>query len=173
MSETSRIIQLFRERTSKEFLVASLCTPFQEEELANQLFEVFESVCTRTSYKEEAETTLDDNTSDNEIDECENVDELPDDPDYEQEEEEKQVFESFSLSYMKRALAYYDAINPKTGKRSHTWKSVQNKCKRVTHQYYMARLQDYVEQSGTKKEKIDLLNDYAYNNFERARDLLC
>ena len=111
MSETSRMIQLFRERTSKKFLVASSLTPFQEGELANQLFEVFESVCTSTSYNEEAETTLDDNTSDNEIDECEDVDELPDDPDYEQKEEEKQVFESFSLLYMKRALAYYDAIN--------------------------------------------------------------
>ena len=99
MSETCRMIQLFRERTSKEFLAASSLTPFQEEELANQLFEVFESVCTSTSYNEETETTLYDNTSDSEIDECEDVDELPDDPDYEQEEEEKQVFESFSLSY--------------------------------------------------------------------------
>ena len=163
---------MFRERTSKEFLVASSLIPFQEE-LANQLFEVFGSVCTSTSYNEEAETTLDDNTSDNETDECEDVDELPDDPDYEQEEEEKQMFESSSLSYMKQVLAYYDAINPKTGKRSHTWKSVQNKVKPVTHQYYMARFRDYVEQSGTKKEKIDSLNDYGYNNLERARDLLC
>ena len=37
----------------------------------------------------------------------------------------------------------------------------------------MVGFRDYVEQSGTKKEKIDSLNDYAYNNFERARDLLC
>ena len=74
---------------------------------------------------------------------------------------------------MERALAFYDAINPKTGKRSHTWKSVQNKFKRITHQYYMARFRDYVEQGGTKKEKIDLLNDYVYKNFEHARDLLC
>ena len=74
---------------------------------------------------------------------------------------------------MKRALAYYDAMNPKTGKQSHTWKSVQNKFKRVTRQYYMARFRDYVKQSGTKKEKIDLLNDYVYNNFEHARDPLC
>ena len=74
---------------------------------------------------------------------------------------------------MKRALADNDAINPKTGKRSHAWKSVQNKFKRVTHQYYMVHFRDYVEQSSTKKEKIDLLNDYVYNNFERVRDFLC
>ena len=85
---------------------------------------------------------------------------------------ETPVFESFSLSYMKRALDYYDAINPKTGKRSHTWKSVQNKFQRIPHQSYMARFRDYVEQGGTKIENIDSLNDYVYNNFEQARNLL-
>ena len=37
----------------------------------------------------------------------------------------------------------------------------------------MARFRDYVEQGGTKIEKIDSLNDYVYNNFEQARNLLC
>ena len=135
MSETIRIIQLFRERTSKELLVASSLTLFQEEELVNQLFEVFESVCTSTSYNEEAETTLDDNTSDNKIDECEKM--LMN---YlmikimNKKRKRNKVFESFSLSCMTRALPYYDAINPKTGKRSHMWKSGQNKFERVTHQ---------------------------------------
>jgi hypothetical protein len=54
---------------------------------------------------------------------------------------------------MKRALAYYDAINPKTGKRSHTWKSVQNKFKRISHQTYMARFRDYVGKVVQRKKK--------------------
>ena len=82
------------------------------------------------------------------------------------------MFESFSLSYMKRALNYYDAINPKTGKRSHTWKSVQNRFQRNSHQSYMARFRHYAEQGGTTIEKIDSLNDYVYSNFEQARNLL-
>ena len=82
------------------------------------------------------------------------------------------MFESFSLSYMKRALDYYDTMNPKTGKRSHTWKSIQNKFQKISHQSYMACFRDYVEQAGTKIETIDSLNDYVYNNFEQARNLL-
>ncbi|CAF3115645.1 unnamed protein product [Rotaria sp. Silwood2] len=82
MSEVNRIIQLFQERTSKELPVSSSLTPFQEEELANQLFDVFESIWTGTSYNQEDETTLDHNTSDNETDECEHEpDEPSDDPD--------------------------------------------------------------------------------------------
>jgi hypothetical protein len=173
MDEVNRIIQLFRDRTSKELSVSSSLIPYQQEELANQLFNVFQSIWTSTSYNQEDETTLDYNTSDDETDECdEEPDEPSDDPTYEEKDEEKPVLDSFSLSYMKRALAYYDAINPKTGQRSHTWKSVQNKFKRITHQSYMARFRDYVEQGGTKKQKIDLVDDYVYNNFERARDHL-
>jgi hypothetical protein len=173
MDEINRIIQLFRERSFKELSTSSSLNPSQQEEIANHLFNVFESIWTSTSYDQEEETTLDYNTSDDESDDCdEDVDEPSDDPTYEEKNEVKSALESFSLSYMKRALAYYDAINPKTGKRSHTWKSVQNKFKRITHQSYMARFRDYVEQGGTTKEKINLVNDYVYNNFERARDQL-
>ncbi|CAF4647863.1 unnamed protein product, partial [Rotaria sp. Silwood2] len=128
MGEVNQIIQLFRERTSKELPVSSSLSPFQEEELANQLFDVFQSIWTSTSYNQEDETTLDHNKSDNETDECKDEpDNASDDPDYDEKDEEKPVFEPFSLSYMKRALAYYDAINPETGKRSYTWKSVVTK----------------------------------------------
>ncbi|CAF2380056.1 unnamed protein product [Rotaria sp. Silwood2] len=117
MGEVNQIIQLFRERTSKELPVSSSLSSFQEEELANQLFDVFQSIWTSTSYNQEGETTLDHNTSGNETDECKDEpDNASDDPDYDEKDEEKPVFEPFSLSYMKRALAYYDAINPKTGK---------------------------------------------------------
>jgi len=36
----------------------------------------------------------------------------------------------------------------------------------------MARFREYVEKEGTKYQKIDLLKDYVYGNFQRARDLL-
>ncbi|CAF4131791.1 unnamed protein product [Rotaria sp. Silwood2] len=173
MAEVHRITQLLRERASKNLPAQSTLTALQEEELADQLFNVFESIWTSTTYNEEDETTLDNNTSDNEIDDCkDDSDERSDDPDY-KEDDEKPVFESFTMSYMTRALDYYHEINPKTGKRSHSWKSIQYKFRRITHQSYMARFRDYVEQKGIKKQKIDILADHVYNNFERARDLLC
>ena len=116
MDEATRIMQLFRERISTKLPVLSSLTPFQEEELADQLFDVYKSVRTSTSYDYEDETTLDHNISDTEIDGCEeDPDNASHDQDYEEKDEEL-VFESFSLSYMKRALDYYDAINPKSRK---------------------------------------------------------
>ena len=167
MSEVKRIMELFQERPREELPASSSLTHIQENEIADQLFNVFESIWTSTSYNEENEITLDHNTMDNEIEECE------EDLDYEAKDEETPVFESFSLSYMKRALDYYDAINPKTGKRSHTWRNVQNKFRRIKDQSYMSRFRDYIEKGGTKKQKVDSVDDYVYNNFERARDLLC
>ncbi|CAF1202220.1 unnamed protein product [Adineta ricciae] len=148
MSEINRIMKLFQERTRKELPASSSLTHIQENEIADQLFNVFESIWTSTSYNEENEITLDHNTMDNEIEECE------EDLDYEAKDEENPVFESFSLSYMKRALDYYDAINPKTGKRSHTWRNVQNKFRRIKDQSYMSRVRDYIEKGGTKKQKV-------------------
>ena len=167
MSEVNRIMELFQEQARKELPASSSLTHIQENEIADQLFNVFESIWTSTSYNEENEITVDHNTMDNEIEECE------EDLDYEAKDEETPVFESFSLSYMKRALDYYDAINPKTGKRSHTWRNVQNKFRRIKDQSYMSRFRDYIEKGGTKKQKVDSVDDYVYNNFERARDLLC
>ena len=172
MDVANRIIQLFQERTSNELPVSLSFTRIQEE-LANELFEVFESILTSTSYNHEDKTTLDYKTSDDEtVQSEEGFDASSNDPDYEEKDDETPVFESFSLSYMKRALGYYHTIKPKTVKRSHTWESVQNKFKRISHQSYMGRFRDYVEQGETKEEKIDSLNDYVYSNFEQDRNLL-
>ncbi|CAF1687741.1 unnamed protein product, partial [Adineta ricciae] len=43
MSEINRIMELFQERTPKELPVSSSLTYVQENEMADQLFNVFES----------------------------------------------------------------------------------------------------------------------------------
>jgi hypothetical protein len=37
----------------------------------------------------------------------------------------------------------------------------------------MTRFRQYVEQEGTKKQKVDSVDDFVYEKFERARDLFC
>ncbi|CAF5142093.1 unnamed protein product, partial [Rotaria sp. Silwood1] len=92
MGEADRIIELFQERASNELPISSSLTSVQEEELANQLFDVFESIWTSTSYNQEDETTLDHNASDNETDECEeDFDESSNEPDYEEKDEKPPV----------------------------------------------------------------------------------
>jgi hypothetical protein len=96
MDEVKRIMQLFRERSSKELLVSSSLAPSQQEELASQRFDVFESIRTSASYNQDDETTLDYNTLDDETDDCdEDADESSDDPTYEENDEAKTVLESF------------------------------------------------------------------------------
>jgi hypothetical protein len=102
----------------------------------------------------EHETTLDYAIPDSELDGCEvDPDDCHEDVDYDEEDTEPKVFEDFSLSYMKRALEFYDAINPKTGQRKHTWKNVKHHFRRIPYQYYMARFRKYLEEEGTKKQK--------------------
>lgn len=174
MNTVNRIALSFQKRASEKYSDFRSLSSVQDEELADQLFNIFESICTSTSYEQEDETTLDYETADNEYDEYqEDSDAQIEDAEYEEGNDQKSVFETFSVSYMQRALDYYDAINPKTGKRAHTWKSVQHTFKRIPHQSYMARFREYVEKGGTNKEKLESLENRVYNSFERARDLLC
>ena len=73
---------------------------------------------------------------------------------------------------MKRAIEFYDDIDQKTGKRKHSWKNVKYEFRRIPYQYYLARFRTYIEESGTKKQKIDFVEDFVYDKFERACELL-
>lgn len=159
MNTVNRIALSVQKRASEKFSDLRSLTLLQEEELADQLFNIFESVCTSTSY---------------EHDECqEELDTDTEDAEHEEDNNQKSVFESFSLSYMQQALEYYNVTNSKTGKRIHTWKSVQHKFRRIPHQSYMARFREYVEKRGTNKEKLESLENRVYSSVDRARDLLC
>ena len=174
MSAASRITQLLMNKVSQQLPKSLSTTIVHEEEVATHLLEILESILTSDSYTHAYQTTLDYSTPDSELDGCEvDPDDPLHDPDYEEEDTETPIFESFSFSYMKRALEFYDAINPKTGKRQHTWTNVKHRFQRIPYQYYMARFRKYVEQEGTKKQKVDSVDDFVYDKFECARDLFC
>jgi len=174
MSATDKIIQLLTAEASQQL---SNCLPssvVHEEEVAIHLLGILESILTSDSYNHEYETTLDYSTLDSEFDGCEaDSDDFYQDPDYEEEDTKPKVFKNFTLSYMKQALEFYDAINPITGKRKHIWKNVKHHFQRIPYQYYMARFRKYVEEEKTKKQKVDSVDDFVDDKFERARDLLC
>ena len=66
---------------------------------------------------------------------------------------------------MKRAIEFYDDIDQKTGKRKHSWKNVKHQFRRIPYQYYLTRFRTYIEESGTKKQKIDSVEDFVYDKF--------
>ena len=67
---------------------------------------------------------------------------------------------------MKRAIEFYDDIDEKTSERKHSWKNVKHRFRRIPYQYYLARFRTYIEESGTKKQKIDSVEDFVYDKFE-------
>lgn len=150
----------------------------RESEVADVLFDVLESIINSSSYNLEIETTLDHGSDEDEIiDETENEDDEVDDlldPDYlgedEDEDEESTLHKKFSLEYMSRAVNFYDEVNPKTGQRKRRWSTVKHQFKGIPHQSYIARFRHYLEKHGTKKQKIDKIDDYVFDLFERARD---
>ena len=174
MSTASNVGQLFLDKVCQQ-LPASLSTKVvDEEEVATHLREMLVSILTSHSYTHENQTTLDYSTPNSEFDGCvEDPDNPSQDPDYEEDDRETPVFECFSLSYMKRALEYYDDVNPKTGKSRHTWNNVKHQFQRIPYQYYLHNFCKYVEHGGTKKQKVDSVDDFVYHKFEYARDLLC
>ena len=173
MSTASRIIQLLNDRVSQEPLGRISMSDGHESEIASQMFDALKSILTSSSYDHEYATTLDYSTPDTEIDGCE---EDPDEPitdqDYEEEDSETPVYESFSFGYMKPAIEFYDDIDQKTGKLKPSWKNVKHQFRRIPYQYYLARFRTYIKESGTKKHKIDSVEDFVYDKFERARELL-
>ncbi|CAF1179697.1 unnamed protein product [Didymodactylos carnosus] len=76
---------------------------------------------------------------------------------------------NFSLDYMKKIVEYYDARDL-NGRRRHTWKSTQHRFKSIPHRQHIARFRHYIDQHGTKTEKIQTVDDFVYEKFEEARD---
>ncbi|CAF1461217.1 unnamed protein product [Adineta ricciae] len=148
----------------------------RECEVADLLCSVLESITSSHSHTFEVETTLDHELVDNElIDdvECEDTAEEASDPNWndenEDENEEKALCKRFSLDYMTKAVEFYDEINPQTGKRKRRWETVKHKFRRIPHQIYLSRFRRYLEKHGTKKQKLDKIDDYVFDMFERAR----
>ena len=78
------------------------------------MLDALKSVLTSSSYGHQYATTLGYSGPDTEIYGCE---EDPDEPitdqDYEEEDSETCIYESFSFGYMKRAIEFYDDIDQK------------------------------------------------------------
>ncbi|CAF2847958.1 unnamed protein product [Rotaria sp. Silwood2] len=145
-----------------------------EEQIVSHLFDILESLVNSSDFNVHVETTLDysssiDSDNDDEGSD-ESSDNLTDDSDYEEQQTTTRYgLENFALDYMQRALEYYDAIDPKTQKRIHTFKGLRSRFPCVTHQAYLSRFRTYLQNNGTKQQKIDCINDHVYEKFENAR----
>ncbi|CAF2859243.1 unnamed protein product [Rotaria sp. Silwood2] len=135
---------------------------------------MIDDVCHCTSYEIESDTILDyddeEEFGDFEDEDTDSADESVD-PGFDESAEDKNMTTraNFSLEYMKKVIDYYDARDSK-GRKKHTWKSTQYRFKSVLHRQYITRFRHYIEQHGTKREKLQIIDDFVYDVFEEARE---
>jgi hypothetical protein len=185
MINTANVVKIFADRASNlSSTVANSGTSAtavtnREYEVADLLCSVLESITSSHSHTFEVETTLDHELTDDELiddAECEDADDETSDPNWndpdedEDEDEEKTLRKQFSLEYMAKAIKFYDEINPQTGKRKRRWATVKHNFQRIPHQVYLSRFRRYLERHGTKKQKLDKIDDHVFDMFERARE---
>ena len=66
-------------------------------------------------------------------------------------------------------VEFYDARDS-AGRKRHTWKSTKHRFGTVPHQQYITRFRHYIEQQGTKRAKLQIIDDFVYDKFEEARE---
>ncbi|CAF2069214.1 unnamed protein product [Rotaria magnacalcarata] len=126
----------------------------REQEIINSLLKMIDDACNSTSYQIESNTTLDyddeEQYGDFEDDDTDSADDNID-PGFDEsaEGDNMMTHANFNLEFMKKVIDYYDARDQKE---------------------YIARFRHYIEQHGTKREKLQLIDDFVYDMFEEARE---
>jgi DNA-binding ferritin-like protein (Dps family) len=176
------VMKIFSDRAStllpsgfSESTTTSNIITNREYEVGELLCGVLESVINSHSHTVDIETTLDHEALESElIDEMKHENEVEEalNPEWsdEGEDEDKAFCKEFSLEYMTRAVNFYDEVNPNTGKRKRRWDTVKHNFQRIPHQNYIARFRDYLERFGTKKQKLEKIDDHVFDMFEHARE---
>jgi hypothetical protein len=62
------------------------------------------------------------------------------------------------------------AVDPDWNGDKRRWETVKHHFRRIPHQNYLAQFRHYLEKHGTKKQKLDKIDDHTFDMFERARE---
>ena len=84
-------------------------------------------------------------------------------------DQQHNALHQFSFEYMKKAVDFYDEVNEETGKKKHAWESFQHCFQNVRNRKYIERFRKYLENGGTKKQKLDEIDKHTYEKFKEAR----
>ncbi|CAF3401617.1 unnamed protein product, partial [Rotaria sp. Silwood2] len=150
-------------------LNSTSCISQKEREVAQHLSETITKLNECKIFEFEVETTLGvgetSNEYENEDDKNtfydDNSSEADDEWESKENERERHDLSDYSLEYMKEVVAYADAKDS-SGKRRRAWKSVHEKYKRIPAQTYISRFRKYLEQQGTKRQKIQKVDEMVF-----------
>lgn len=147
----------------------------RDEAVATQLYEHLVLIVQSSEYRFENEQTLDfirDRRSRYCLDESDSEDrvEVETDSDYDENDDAKNLSDTFSFEYMKKAISYYDEQDTDTGKKKHSWKSFHHSFKSIPDRKCLSRIRKYVASHGTKRMKLNEIVNFTYTQFEKARE---
>jgi hypothetical protein len=151
--------------------------PSQEErEIAQHLAEIINFLCNRKQFEYEEETTLDFyyDQHDNDGDETEEEEDSESESgsDYEVENdvnEQHHQLSNYSIEFMQQVVDFADEIN-ESGKRCRTWKSIHHRFRTLPNQGYISRFRKYLEQRGTRQQKLQEMDKVVYQKLIEARE---
>ncbi|CAF3871051.1 unnamed protein product, partial [Rotaria sp. Silwood1] len=158
-------------------LNSTSCVSQKEREVAQHFCETITKLNECKIFEFEEETTLDVGETSNEYENEDDKNTFYDDNssgaddewDSKDNERERHDLSDYSLEYMKEVVAYTDAKDS-SGKRRRSWKSVHEKYKRIPAQTYISRFRKYLEQQGTKRQKIQKVDEMVFQMFVEARE---
>ena len=176
MINPKNVVQLLGKYVLKipRSIVRSSDPTVRDEDVSKQLYECLLSILNSTEYHFENQDTLDYSYDIDQLigaDENDTDEEDPQDTDYKEEEEEEgnSLLHQFSVDYMKKVVFYYDEVNPRTGKKKHSWRALQHTFKSVKSRNYIERFRKYITTGGTKKQKLEEIDGFTFSCFEKAR----
>ena len=79
-------------------------------------------------------------------------------------EKEDVIRNEFSIEYMTNVVNFFDEKDS-TGKRKHSYRSVQRRFKRVKDRNYIRRFRIHIANNGTKVRKLNLIGSFVYEAF--------
>ena len=87
----------------------------------------------------------------------------------EEEEGKNKLVHLFSIEYMKNVIDFYDDRDAKTGRKKHTWNSLQHRFPKVKNRNYIQRFRKYLDNGGTKLQKLKEIDRFTYERVVNAR----
>ena len=176
MINPQNVVRLLRSYVSKlpRSTARSSDHSVRDEDVAKQLFENLLSILNSTEYRFETQDTLDYSFDIDESVEADGNDvdeEDAQDTDYKEDDDddEKNLLNQFSIEYMKKVIFYHDEVNPRTGKKKQTWRALQHTFQTVKSRSYIERFHKYVAAGGTKKQKLEEIDEFTFGCFEKGR----
>ncbi|CAF4180350.1 unnamed protein product, partial [Rotaria sordida] len=173
----SNIIQYLAELVNIKLNLNTTQVSQKEREVAEHLSETINSFTDCKQYHYEEEITLD---LADKSDESDNSD--PDtvyceesiSKSYDEWKDKENVLEprhlrKYSLDFMKEVVDFADAKD-QNGKRRRSWKTIYNRYRTLPDQTYVNRFRKYIQQHGTKHQKIQNIDELVFKKFVHARE---